>query len=66
MTQDVNGNGYISGEEINTDQTNIARKVIADQKQSLAERKQAFAERRFDKEFELKKKQANKPNINKR
>jgi len=66
MTQDTNGNGYVSGEEMGTDQVEATKKVIADQKQALAERKQAFAEHKFNKEHALKQKIANKPNPTKR
>jgi len=66
MSQDTNGNGYISGIEVNEDRTLEAKKVVDLQKQILAERKQAFAEQRFAKEHALKQKIANKPNTSKR
>jgi len=61
MTQDTNGNGYVSGTEMDTNAVEATKKVIADQKQALAERKQAFAETKFNKEHALKQKIANKP-----
>ena len=62
MTQDKDGNGYVTGEEYSNNELDFAKQKLAEQKQIQADRKQAFAEHKFNKEFKLKEKQVNKPN----